>query len=149
MEVEIGNWISDKPIGISVEGLKVGSYHYILLAKDLYGNSVIDTVIVTIVDTIAQEGANSNSNESVNEDGGTEVLLISALILSNGTIVGISITKRFKRFKNRSNHNVTPNLQKLFASNDSTSQFLVETGINKQLEVLEQQVARLKERRNY
>ncbi|MFX0184932.1 MAG: hypothetical protein ACFE95_17760, partial [Candidatus Hodarchaeota archaeon] len=56
----------------------------------------------------------------------------------------------FKRLKNKGNHRkTTPTIEELFRSTDSTVQFLEETGINKQLQNLEQRVAKLRGNLDY
>ncbi|UCG02614.1 MAG: hypothetical protein JSW11_01210, partial [Candidatus Heimdallarchaeota archaeon] len=153
-EIETGVWIDDTAIIVNIEGLSTGVYFYNLTVRDSYNNSAIDTVIVNVVDTAAPSFTNSTDNfyekgeignrdESLSEGEGTGTWLIPALLVSStGAFAGIFI---FKWFKNKNNHHkTTPTIEGLFRSTDSTVQFLEETGINKQLQNLEQRVAKLR-----
>ncbi|MCE7737083.1 MAG: hypothetical protein GPJ54_19510 [Candidatus Heimdallarchaeota archaeon] len=50
-EIETGNWISNAGINISINGLSVGVYSFIITINDTDGNSLPDEVIVTVIDT--------------------------------------------------------------------------------------------------
>ena len=52
-EIASGNWTSNSPITVNVDGLLIGSYDYTIIVSDISGNFARDTVIVTVEDTTA------------------------------------------------------------------------------------------------
>ncbi|MFX0086127.1 MAG: hypothetical protein ACFFAU_10645, partial [Candidatus Hodarchaeota archaeon] len=148
-ELETGLWISNSPLVINVDGLKTGSYNYMLEVKDSFNHSTFDVVIVTVINptspnpviTTNQEVEMKNDDKASNSNDGTENILISTLLLSNGTFFGYFILRRYKK---QSNPKLNHNIETLFKQSTSSSQYLEETGINKQIEDLEQKIAKMK-----
>ena len=155
-KVETGSWLSVTPIIIIIDGLTIGIYNYTIAVTDTSSNLVIDTVTVKVIDAALQQFSNSTDNiyekevgnrdEPTNKGEGTKTWFILALVSSVGTGTGIFI---LKRVKNGNTIQSKPNLQDFFQSNDSTEQFLEETGINKQITQLEQKIMKLKKQNIY
>jgi hypothetical protein len=154
-KVDNGSNVSANTIVVSIDGLAVGSYNYTLKIINSLGTAS-DTVMVKVVEntsptsidrseTTNQEGKNAIDNSPKTQNGDTSVLLLSTLMLGNLSIVGVTIKKQFRSRSKKS----TPNIEQLFTSTDSTSQFLEETGIDKQIKQLEKRVTQLKRRQNY
>ena len=87
MDIKSDTWTSGSSIVLSVDGLTIGTYGYVITVYDTSGNSASDTVSVQVTE-IPTDNEDDESSNALPKFGNIEALIgLSALGLITLTIV--------------------------------------------------------------